>query len=138
MALTDLAPEVKQATDVVTQKVLINGSALSGDIRVNAITVNVLHNKIATATLAVHDGDVASREFKLSNTDTFKPGNEIEIKLGYHGDVETVFKGIITKHAIRAKQKDSSCLLIEAKNKAVKLTIGRKNKYFIKKQGSTL
>jgi Rhs element Vgr protein len=138
MATTDLTPDVKQATDVVSQKVLINGSALSGEIRVNAISVNAVHNKISTATLVVHDGDASSREFKLSNTDTFKPGNEIEIKLGYHGDVETVFKGIITKHALRAKQKNSSYLFIEAKNKAVKLTIGRKNKYFFDKKDNDI
>ncbi|HEY5969975.1 MAG TPA: type VI secretion system tip protein VgrG [Chitinophagaceae bacterium] len=135
---TNATPEVKQATDVVSQKVLINGTALSGEARVNAISVNTLHNKISTATIVIHDGDVSSREFKLSNSETFKPGNEIEIKFGYHGEVESVFKGIITKHALRAKQKASSYLYVEAKNKAVKLTVGRKNKYFFDKKDSDI
>ena len=138
MAITDLTPDVKQATDVVSQKVLINGTALTGEVLINAISINTVHNKISTATLVLHDGDVASREFKLSNADTFKPGNEIEIKLGYHSDVETVFKGIITKHALRGKQKSSSFLFIEAKNKAIKLTVGRKNKYFFDKKDSDI
>lgn len=138
MAITELAPDVKKATDVVSQKILINGSALSGEVRLNAISVTMAHNKIATAVIVLHDGDVAAREFKLSNTDTFKPGNEIEIKLGYHTDVETVFKGIIIKQALHAKQKASSFLLIEAKNKAVKLTSGRKNKYFFNKKDNEI
>jgi len=133
MATTELTPEVKEANDVVTQKVLINGVALSGEIRLNAISINTVHNKISTAMIVLHDGDVSSREFELSNGDLFKPGNEIEIKLGFHGTVETVFKGIITKLALRGKQKSSSFLFIEAKNKAVKLSIGRKNKYFFNK-----
>lgn len=138
MALPDITPEVKKPTDVISQKVLINGATLSGEVRVNAISVSTVHNKISTATIVIHDGDVASREFKLSNSDTFKPGNEIEIKLGHHGDVETVFKGIITKHALKCKQNVSSYLFVEARNKAVKLTIGRKNKYFTDKKDSEM
>lgn len=135
---TSTTPEVKKATDVVSQKVLINGKAIGSEIRVNAISVNSLYNKISTATIIIHDGDVSSREFALSNSETFKPGNEIEVQFGYHGEVATVFKGIIIKHALRAKQKSSSYLCIEAKNKAVKLTIGRKNKYFFDKKDSDL
>jgi Rhs element Vgr protein len=138
MALTDLTPEVKQATDVVSQKVLINGNALSGEVRLSAISVNIVFNRIATANIVFHDGDVSSREFKLSNAETFKPGNAIEIKLGYHGDVETVFKGIITKHALKCKQKTSSFLFVEAKSRAVKLTIGRMNKYFFEKKDNQI
>ena len=138
MALPTLTPDVKKATDVVSQKVLINGTALSGEVRLNAISVTMAHNKIATAVIVVHDGDIASRKFELSDADTFKPGNSIEIKLGYHGDVETVFKGIITKHTLHAKEKASSFLMIEAKNKAIKLTVGRNNKYFFDKKDSDI
>ena len=138
MAITDIIPEVKQPTDVVSQKILINGTALNREIRLSAITVSASYNKIGTATFVLHDGDVASREFKLSNMDLFKPGNNVEIQLGYHENVETVFKGIITKHCLKAKDKKSSFLIIEAKNKAVKLTIGRKNKYFFKKKDSDI
>ncbi len=138
MAITAVIPEEKKATDVVSQKVLINGTALSNEALINAISVNVMYNKVATASLVFLDGDVAAREFVLSNGDSFKPGNEIEIQMGYHGEVETVFKGIITKHALRCKEKSSSFLFIEAKSKAVKLTIGRKNKYFFDKKDSDI
>jgi len=57
MAITDITPEVKQAKDVASQKVLINGAALSGEMRLNAISVNIIHNKIATANIVLHDGD---------------------------------------------------------------------------------
>jgi Rhs element Vgr protein len=138
MAVTDITPEVKEATDVVSQKILINGQSVSGEIRVNAISVTMAHNKIATAVIVLHDGSVASRDFQLSNEDTFKPGNTIEIQLGYHTKTEAVFKGIITKHALYAKQKESSFLMIEAKNKAVKLSIGRNNKYFFNKKDNDI
>ena len=40
----------------------------------------------------------AKRPFEASDTDHFVPGKEIEIKLGYAEQTETVFKGIIVKH----------------------------------------
>lgn len=138
MATTSITPEVKQANDVVSQKILINGQALSGEIKVNAISVTAMHNKIATAVIVLHDGNAASRDFEQSNADTFKPGNTIEINLGFHTSTEPVFKGVITKQALYAKQKESSFLFIEAKNKAVKLTVGRKNKYFFDKKDSDI
>jgi len=138
MALPDITPQTQQATDVASHKVLINDKALSGEASVFAISISTVLNKISTATVVLHDGEVSQREFKLSNSDEFKPGNRVEIQLGYHGEVKTVFKGIITKHALRAKQKDSSLLFVEAKNQAVKLTIGRKNKYFIGKKDSDI
>jgi phage protein D len=66
-----------------------------------------------------------------------KPGSEIEIQLGYHGDCQTVFKGIITKHAIKAKT-GSSWLYLEAKDKAAALTLRRKNGYFFDKKTAML
>jgi Rhs element Vgr protein len=82
------------------------------------------------------DGSASERDFPLSNEDTLKPGNEITIQLGYHGEVETVFSGIIIKHSVKVKCQGSSTLVIEAKDKAIKLTGARKSAYFIDKTDS--
>src|SRR5687767_4163306 len=104
MILDEVLAQTQQPTDVLSQKILINGSAISNEIGVLSITVSRQFNRIATAKIVLIDGDPAKREFKLSNENLFKPGNDIEISLGYHENTQTVFKGIITKHALRSKK----------------------------------
>ena len=135
MALNDLLPQTQEPTDVRSQKILIGGTAISNSIGVFTITVARQFNKIATAKIVLLDGNAADREFALSNEDLFIPGNEIEIQLGYHQILETVFKGVITKHALKAKQ-NSSFLYLEAKDKSVALTLHRKNNYFFNQKDS--
>ena len=135
MALDDLLPQTQEPTDVLSQKILIGGTAISNDIGVFTITVAKQFNKIATARIVLLDGNAADREFALSNEDLFVPGSEIEIQLGYHQLFETVFKGVITKHALKAKQ-NSSFLYLEAKDKSVALTLRKKNNYFFDQKDS--
>ena len=135
MALDDLLPQTQQSTDVLSQKILIDGSAISDEIGVYAITVGKQFNKISTGKIVLLDGNAADREFALSNEDLFKPGSEIEIQLGYHSNTETVFKGIITRHALKAKQ-NSSYLYVEAKDKSTSLALRRRNSYFFDQKDS--
>jgi Rhs element Vgr protein len=136
MGLDSLIPGTAPATHVVSRKVFINGTELSNEILLSQVTVNKTFNKIASAKLVFIDGSVPERDFPLSNDDQFKPGSEIEIQLGYQGDVETVFEGIIVKHGIKVKETGTSLLLIEAKDKAIKLTGARKSAYHINKTDS--
>ena len=61
--------------------------------------MNKIVNRIPTAQLLLIDGDAPKRDFELSNTDLLVPGAEIEINAGYHSDEETIFKGVVIKHA---------------------------------------
>lgn len=121
--------QTSQSADLVTFKVLVEGEQLSSKYQVLNVVVEKEINRIPTAKIVLLDGDPASQEFELSNEDLLIPGKEIEIKAGYHSDEETIFKGIVIKHNLRIRSKQSH-LIIECKDKAVKLTIGRKNKYF--------
>jgi phage protein D len=101
MSLDSLPPGAAPSTDVVTRKVFINNTVLSDEILLGQLSVNKSFNKVAYAKLVFIDGAVADRNFTLSSDNTFKPGNEIRVQLGYHGNVETVFEGIIIKQAIK-------------------------------------
>jgi Rhs element Vgr protein len=70
------------------------------------------------------------QEFDWSNQDLFVPGKEIEISAGYDSNNESVFKGIIVKHAIKSSSGTASVLSIECKATAIKMTVGRESKYF--------
>src|SRR5215475_1729923 len=100
MANMRLLPD-QPSTDLVTFTLLVNNSAVSREIGVVSIYVHKEVNKISRAKIVVQDGDVAAEDFTISNQETFKPGNQIEIQVGYHLDETTIFKGIIIKHGIR-------------------------------------
>ena len=121
-------------TDLPTFTLKVNGSEVSPDIQVNSLVVEKMVNRISTAYVILYDGDPAQETFAVSSMDNFVPGAEIEIELGYSTENETVFKGIITHHSIKVMQDKPSLLHLTCKDKAVKLTVGRKNAYFYEKK----
>jgi len=127
--------QTSKSTDLVTYTVLSGGEALSSTVGILSISVSKEINRIPVATIVVKDGDVAKQDFEISNEDLFKPGQEIEISAGYHSDEETIFKGIVIKHSIKVKN-GTSLLIIECKDKAVKMTVGRKSRYFYESKDS--
>ncbi len=137
MANTSSTTSSDQQTDLVNFKILLNGNAISGEYRINSLEVNKFFNKISTAKIALADGDPSKQDFEISSgDDALTPGNEIEIQMGYQSQAKTIFKGIITSHSIRSAASKHSVLTIEAKDKAVKLTFGRNNRFFIEKTDS--
>ncbi|TPG45290.1 type VI secretion system tip protein VgrG [Flavobacterium pectinovorum] len=121
--------QTSQSADLVTHKILIEGEELSKTYQVKSIVVQNEVNRIPMAQIVLTDGEASERDFKLSNEDLLIPGKKIEITAGYHNDEETIYKGIVIKHSIKIKS-GASLLIIECKDEAVKLTIGRKSKYF--------
>ncbi|MCR1024522.1 type VI secretion system tip protein VgrG [Cellulophaga baltica] len=142
--MTSLAgdiPGTEGTQTVVSRKVFVgppNGvlTELSNEIGLFTITINKSHNKVAFAKMSFRDGSMADRDFELSGSDSLKPGNQIKVQLGYEGEVETVFEGIVVKHGIKIRRSGPSLLLIEAKDKAIKLTGARKSAYHIDKTDS--
>ncbi len=117
-------------TDLSTFTILSNGQEVGGEIGIENIMVTKSVNRIPTARILLFDGSVPEENFEVSAGELFIPGNEVEIKAGYHADEDTIFKGIITKHSIQARKGKPSYLILEMKDASVKMTIGRKNKYF--------
>ncbi|MFK7785440.1 MAG: type VI secretion system tip protein VgrG [Crocinitomicaceae bacterium] len=123
--------------DLVTFTVLVEGNPISGAEQVHSVSVSKEVNRIPTATIIIGDGDVSAQDFTLSNEDLLIPGKKVEIKAGYHSDEETIFKGIIIKHNIKIRN-SVSMLMIECKDEAVKMTIGRKSGYFYDSKDSAV
>ena len=126
-----------QSADLVTFKIFADGNQIPGTFSIMSIVVEKEINRIPTAKIVLLDGDPASQDFEASNQESFIPGKEIEIKAGYHSDEETIFKGIVIKHSLKIRS-NQSYLIVECKDKAVKLTIGRKNKYFYESKDSDI
>lgn len=118
-----------ESADLVTFKVLVEGEELSKSYQVLNVTISREVNRIPWAQLILADGEASTRDFALSNEELLIPGKEIEISAGYHSDESSIFKGIVVKHALKIRS-GKSLLIIECKDKAVKMTVGRKSAYF--------
>jgi Rhs element Vgr protein len=125
-----------QNTDLVTFTIKVNGEEISTQYEVPSLTVSREVNRIPVARITVYDGDAAAQDFAISDTDTFIPGAEIEILAGYHSDETSIFKGIILKHSLKINGNHAPRLILDCRDKAVKMTVARKNKYFYDKKDS--
>ncbi len=127
-----------QPADLPTFSILIDGNKIDATYKVASVSVIKSINRISAATVIFYDGNPSEENFTVSSTDDFIPGKEIEIKAGYHSDEATIFKGIVIKHSIRIKKSLTSMLIVECKDKAVKMTVGRKSKYFLDSKDSDI
>ncbi|MDP3913784.1 MAG: type VI secretion system tip protein VgrG [Bacteroidota bacterium] len=116
---------------VVTSVIKIEGNEIARTFQVDSITVTKEVNRIPWAKVILLDGEASSENFQASNDALFIPGKKIEIKCGYQSDNNTIFKGIIIKMSIKIRAGGASLLVLECRDETVKMTIGRKSKYFL-------
>ena len=126
-----------QPASVVSTIVLINGRETERTWQVDSITIRKEVNRISWAKVVLLDGDPSAEKFSASNSALFIPGKEIEIKCGYQQDYKTLFKGIITHHCIKARGSNST-FVIECRDLAARMTIGRKNRVFTDMSDSSI
>ena len=124
------------APDLPTKTILVNGSTMPAGYRVMSVKVNHTAHRIPEAEIILLDGDVTTETFDASNGSDFMPGVEIEIKAGYHGEEDTIFKGMIVKQGIKILQGRASVMQVVAKHKLFKSTLNRKNNAFKDKKDS--
>lgn len=125
------------AKSVSTFTILSSGNAVSREYHVLSITVNKEVNRISSATIILLDGEASAQSFQVSNQPDFEPGKEIEIKAGYSSQEETIFKGIVVRHGIKVR-KNNSVLVVDCKDKAVKMTGACKSAYFSEEKDSSV
>ncbi len=117
---------------LVSYTITSNGKQVPQDFQVLSIETTNEFNRIPYAEIAFLDGDPASNEFRIADSDFFEPGREIEIKLRYEDDAsseETVFSGVVVRMELKAGL-SGSVFVVEAAHKAVKMTTVRKSARF--------
>ena len=108
-------------------KIYSDGAIVDDNYRIISMEISKRINRIPYAKIFFSDGDMPEGDFPLSNEDVFKPGKEITIEAGYNTEVAQIFKGIVIKHGIRISGDNSSQLVVELKDKAMKMTVGKTN-----------
>jgi Rhs element Vgr protein len=116
--------------DMITYDLLVDGFTLDSSYQVIAVSVKKEVNRIPSATIILRDGEAADGEFSLSNSADFVPGKEIEVKIGRDSDNTTVFVGVIVKHRIRVRESGEGVLIVDCRDKCVRMSVGRRNRYF--------
>ena len=114
---------------VATFTIYSAGTAVSKAFHVLSVVVNKEVNRLPSATIILLDGEASQQTFHISSQPDFEPGKEIEIKAGYRSDEETIYKGMVIKHSIKVRKKNS-VLVIECRDKAVKMTVTCNSRYF--------
>ena len=112
-----------QNTDLVTFTIKVNGQPVTAQYQIVSITIIKEINRIPVARIVIYDGDASTQDFSISNEQTFIPGTEIEITAGYHSDESTLFTGIILKHSLKIRNTTSPTLILDCRDKAVKMTV---------------
>ncbi|WP_046755875.1 type VI secretion system tip protein VgrG [Kordia jejudonensis] len=123
---------------LVTFTIKSEGSAIPDTMDVQSIHVEKGVNRISTATIVIIDGSPATETFEASSSSTFVPGNKIIIEAGYDTKNESIFEGIVTKQSIRIHGAEGSVLIVECRDEAVKMVVGRKSVTYAKKKDSDI
>src|SRR5579863_5487841 len=128
-----MATPVVATCDLVSVSILAGGQEIPDTYQITQVQVQQQINRIPWAKITLLDGSPSERNFEISESGSFVPGNEIEIKAGYHNQETSIFKGIIVRHAIRVRDDGNSDLTVFCFDKAIKMTVTRKSAYFLKK-----
>jgi Rhs element Vgr protein len=124
-----LIPTARPA-DLASFTVTIDGDVLPGSTQVLSIVVRKGINRIPRAKIILADGDPAAGNFELSEDDRFRPGAEVEISAGYHGEEDPIFSGVIVGQRLKVKRNGSGCLYLELRDKVHVMTGVPKFKVF--------
>lgn len=120
----------ESTTDVATFKLLANGKDITYEYTVLSLVVNRSVNRVPTARLVLRDGSAAEETFAASEGSDLIPGVKLDIAVGYDGNDQSIFKGLIIKQSLKVGASGDSTLVLECKEAATKLTIGRHSRYF--------
>lgn len=110
-------------------RVVLSGAGLGAEDAAALISVTVRRavNKVPAATLVFGDGDMPGRKFPLSDSAKLEPGVELTIKAGYGDDETPIFSGIVVKHGLTIGGANDARLVVECRDKALRMTVGRRN-----------
>jgi Rhs element Vgr protein len=119
--------------------VKVKGKAIDSAIQVARIETWSSANRVPRARLVMYDGSPAAGTFPLSASDTFLPGNEVEVAAAYDDDAKVpIFRGIIVRQGIEIDEAGASRLVVEVSDRALGMTLERTNAVFAKVTDSAL
>lgn len=115
---------------VATFTLSANGRDVSTAYAVLSLVVNREVNRIPTARIILRDGSPAEETFAASEGEDFIPGQEIDIAVGFDGNDQRIFRGVVVKHTLKVGSDGTSRLIVDCRDGATQMTVGRHSRYF--------
>jgi len=132
-----MAASPNDNTDGPLRVTLNSGGPLVG-IDLISVTVRLALNRIPWAEIVLDDGDMPTGTFVNSDAETFAPGAIVSISAGYGATEAVIFSGVVVRHGIRIDNNNYSRLVIECRDSATKMTIGRNNANYVNQKDSDI
>ncbi|RZJ11890.1 MAG: type VI secretion system tip protein VgrG [Rubrivivax sp.] len=129
---------LQDSIGVVNVSVDLNGQRLPASVELISVEVRRAANKVPSACLVFTDGDMASASFPLSDAADFKPGAQLTINAGYGQQEKVIFEGIVVRQGLRVSGDNDARLVVECRDAAVRMTVGRRNANHIDKTDSDI
>lgn len=85
------------------------------------------HGRLA---LLLQNWNPDTREVRHSDADTFAPGTPIEVLLGYHSDLSSVFEGVVTAVTGHFPRDGAPVLQVEARSRSILLDYPPRSREF--------
>lgn len=124
----------------VSIDILIDGSPLQDSYSLLSVETSCAVNAIPQAkfTILLPLAGAENEAFEISEEDSFAPGKKVTIKAGYESKTDVIFEGIIIRHGLKARGGERTQLILHCQDEAVKMTVGRKVKPYLKQKDSDI
>ncbi|MDI6911055.1 phage baseplate assembly protein V [Nocardioides sp.] len=116
-------PGSTQSTDRPAIELRVGGSPVEPRLAQDVIEVDVAEevNRHARCTLLVQNWDPDQRAVRWSDSGPLVPGAEVEVSLGYHSSLSTVFAGVVTAVTGHFTADQAPTLRVEARSRSILL-----------------
>lgn len=116
-------------SDLVTLKITTGDGQDEVPASLEVKSVKIVHalNRVPSATLVLRDGEPALEQFPVAASSTFAPGTKITLAAGYRDQTDPLFSGVIVKTGIRHPADGDAEFVIECRDPAVAMTVGRRS-----------
>lgn len=134
-----MAPSpLADADGVVRIHITADGQELPPTVQIRSLRTNRAVNAVPSAQLVIEDGDVATGDFAVADTDLLKPGAAITISLGYGDSEAQVFGGVVVRLGLKITGDNDARLVVECRDKVSAMTLGRVNANHVDKTDSDI
>src|SRR4051812_38430005 len=115
-------------------KVLMNDSELPVEVAVDimSVTVSQYTEGADVFTIELNNWHSDRQEYKWSDNDQFAVGLEVEIKMGYFDNIQSLIKGEITAIEPEFHAEKAPTLKVQGYDRLHRFRRGRKTRSFIK------
>lgn len=113
------------AGTLISYSIWVNGNAISDSYQLSGLHIEQAIGRVASAKLTFLDGSPSEQTFPVSDSSSFGLGNTVSIALGYDGNNEAVFEGVVVSQTLRADAARSPVLEVLCKAAGMKLTVAR-------------